>query len=362
LAAGHYRSASTKRFDAVVRRPVVTMKDVARAANVSLSTVSYALSGARPISAATRERIEQAMHDLGFTPNAMARGLASRRSHILALSLPWLENGLGGTQMEFVTSAAQTARSHGYHLVLWPFEPDDAEDIRTLAVQGLADGVIVMEVLLTDPRVAALEEAEVPFTMIGRTQAAADVRSVDIDFDQTTEDAVAHLVELGHRHIALLNHSQTSRDAGYGPTVRAATGFGRAMEVRGLTPVVEYCDESAAGGRAAVGRLLGQHAETTALVAMNEVATFGAVTELSALGRSIPEDFSVLSIVSSPGVGEMFNPPLTTMHAPGAELGRLGVEELLDLLRGTRTPDRPVLLTCTWTPGGSTAPPPTRTP
>jgi DNA-binding LacI/PurR family transcriptional regulator len=336
------------------------MKDVARAANVSLSTVSYAISGTRPISAATRERIEQAMQELGFSPNAMARGLASRKSHILALSLPWLENGLGGTQMEFVSSAAQTARSHGYHLVLWPFEPADAEDIRALAVQGLADGVIVMEVRLSDPRVAALEEAGVPFSMIGRTETASDVRSVDIDFDATTEDAVAHLTGLGHRHIALLNHSEASRDGGYGPTVRAATGFERAVQARGLTPVVEYCDESAAGGRAAVGRLLGEHPRTTALVAMNEVATFGAVTELSALGWRIPDDFSVLSIVSSPGVGEMFNPPLTTMHAPGAELGRLGVEELLELLREGRPAHRPVLLPCTWTPGNSTAPPPGR--
>jgi DNA-binding LacI/PurR family transcriptional regulator len=205
---------------------MATMKDVAAAANVSLSTVSYALSGARPVSTATRTRIESAMKELGFSPNAMARGLASRKSRILALSLPWTVNGLGGTQMEFVTSAAHAARSHGYHLVLWPFSPDEADDVRTLVLQGLADGVIVMEVGLSDPRITALDETKIPFTMIGRTQAADDARSVDIDFEQTTADAVAHLAELGHRHIALLNHSAASRDAGEPLSPLAGRGQG----------------------------------------------------------------------------------------------------------------------------------------
>lgn len=336
---------------------MATIKDVAAAANVSLSTVSYALNGTRPVSAATRERIEAAMKELGFSPNAMARGLASRKSRILALALPWTVNGLGGTQMEFVTSAAQAARSHGYHLVLWPFSPDEADDVRALALQGLADGVIVMEVGLSDPRIAALEETKIPFTMIGRTEADDDARSVDIDFEQTTAEAVAHLADLGHRHIALLNHSVASRDAGYGPTVRAATGFEAAMSARDLTATISYADESAEGGRKAVAMMLSDDPGITALVAMNENATFGAVTELRAHGLSIPEDFSVLAIASSPGVGAMFSPPLTTMHAPGAELGRLGVEELLALLERGEAPHHPVLLPCTLTSGASTAPP-----
>jgi DNA-binding LacI/PurR family transcriptional regulator len=81
---------------------VATMQDVATLANVSLSTVSYAINKTRPISAATRERIERAMVELDFRPNAIARSLASKRSRILALNFPGIENGLGATVMEFV--------------------------------------------------------------------------------------------------------------------------------------------------------------------------------------------------------------------------------------------------------------------
>lgn len=339
---------------------MATMQDVARLANVSLSTVSYALSDARPVSAATKVRIEAAMAELGFQRNAAARSLASRRTHVLALTFPAMQQGLGGTVSEFVASAAETASKHGYQLVLWPLGANQPREISDLAQQGQADGVLLMEVLLTDPRVDALSATGVPFTMIGRTEQTADLSYVDIDFTQTTEDAVAHLAELGHERIAFLNHSAASRAEGYGPTVRAHDGYTAAMRRRGLEPQAVLCDENPAAGRAAMSTLLARDPGLTAIITMNEIATFGVGVELQARGLRIPLDFSVLAIVTSPGVGAMSNPPLTTMHAPGAELGRLGVESLLALLhveQGNRV-EGPVLLPCHFEPGASTGPVP----
>lgn len=337
---------------------MATMQDVARLANVSLSTVSYALSGTRPVSAATKARVEAAMAELGFTPNALARGLASRRSRTLALIFPAMESGIGGTVAEFVSSAAATARGHGYHLVLWPFAAHQADEIRDLVHQGMADGVLLMEVCLTDARAEALHAAGLPFTMIGRTEDVAGLTYVDIDFDRTTEDAVAHLADLGHRRIGFLNHSAASAAAGYAPTIRAEQGFEAAMRRRGLEPLTVLSDESPRAGRAAMADLINREPGMTAVVTMNEVATFGATVELQSRGLRVPEDFSVLSIVTSPGVGEMSNPPLTTMHAPGAELGRLGVEALLGLIDGSGSQHDPILLPCEFEPGASTAAPP----
>ena len=337
---------------------MATMQDVARHAQVSLSTVSYALSGTRPVSAATKARIDTAMAELGFRPNAMARGLASRRSSTLALIFPAMESGLSGTVTEFVASAAAAAREHGYHLVLWPFGAHQADEIRDLVRQGLADGVLLMEVRLEDPRVAALHAAGLPFTMIGRTREVEGLAYVDIDFDRTTEDAVDHLTALGHEHIGFLNHSRESQEAGYGPTLRADVGFRAAMTRRGLVASSVLCHESPQAGRRAISELFEADPDMTALVSMNEMATFGATVELQDRGLRIPDDFSVLSIVTSPAVGALSNPPLTTMHAPGAELGRLSVKALLGQLSADgRTPE-PVLLSCRLEAGASTGPAP----
>jgi DNA-binding LacI/PurR family transcriptional regulator len=192
--------------------------------------------------------------------------------------------------------------------------------------------------------------------MIGRADDSNDSRCVDIDFDATTEDAVAHLAALGHRRIALLNHSSASREHGYGPTLRAESGFRAAMRSRGLSGETVWSDESPGAGRISIAGLLDAKPDLTAVIAMNEYAVIGAVTEIAARGLVIPQDFSVLSIVSSPLVAEMVQPALTTLHSPGAALGRLGVHSLLDQLDGRDPVGGPVLLPCRWEAGHSTGP------
>ena len=339
---------------------MATMQDVANLAQVSLSTVSCALSGSRPVSAATRERIDKAMRQLDFRPNAIARSLASRRSRILALTFPGAENRFGNTIMEFVSSAASAARDRGYHLVVWPYAVDQAEEMCDMSQQGLADGVIVMEVRLADPRIKALAAANVPFTLIGRDSPETDSRSVDIDFDATAEQAVAHLAALGHRTVGFLNHSDASRIDGYGPTLRGQLAFDRAVARHGLIPVSRYCDENPLAGRAAITEMRTSHPDLTALVAMNEDALFGVVAELHRSGVAVPDDFSLVSIVSSRPVSEMLDPVLTTLHSPGAELGRQGVHALLDQLDGAAELAAPVLVPCTLELGASTGPAPLR--
>ncbi|GAA1709446.1 LacI family DNA-binding transcriptional regulator [Isoptericola hypogeus] len=335
---------------------MATMQDVARRAGVSLSTVSYALSGTRSVSAATRDRVAAAMAELGYTPNAMARGLASRRSRVLALVYPAAERGLGGTVAEFVSAAADTARENGHHLVLWPFRTNQADEVRDLVLQGMADGVLVMEVTLDDPRVATLRDAGVPFTMIGRTRDVGGLPSVDVDFERTTREAVDHLVGLGHRRIAFLNHSEATATEGYAPTFRAEEGFAAAMRSHGLEPLTRRVDESPQAGREALADVLADQPGTTALVTMNEIATFGVLAELQHRGVGVPEQMSVLAIVTSPGVADMSNPPLTTMHAPGAELGRLAVLNLLSQVSGEGSPAAGALIGCTLEPGQSVGP------
>ena len=335
---------------------MATISDVARAAGVSVSTVSYAISGARPIRSETRERIQSAMRSLGFQPNAMARSLASRRSRVIALIYPQVGGGIGGTAGEFVQSVAEGAREAGYQLVLWPFRTDQAREIRNLARQGMADGVLLMEVCLDDERIDVLEAAKVPYAMIGRTRDVSERPSVDIDFASTMETAIAHLVGLGHRRIAFVNHSGEQMSAGYGPAVRAAAAYDELMTVRGLVPLSRTCDDSPVTGRAVTAELLATDPELTAIITMNELATFGVYAELASRNLSIPGDVSVLGIVTSPGVGTLSYPPLTTMHSPGAELGRLAVDCLLSQLDPARRPIPNQLIPCVLEQGMSIGP------
>src|ERR1700742_1020723 len=169
---------------------VPTMADVARLAGVSSSTVSYALTGARPISAATRERIQHAMEDLGYTPNAFARGLKSKRSRIIALLFPRDGRDLGLSTFEYILGASDHAQELGYHLLLWTTEAEALDELGQLARQGLVDGALLMEVRLRDQRLEVLSESGLPFAMIGRTADPVGVDFADTNFDQCARVAV----------------------------------------------------------------------------------------------------------------------------------------------------------------------------
>lgn len=333
-----------------------TMADVAKHANVALSTVSYAINGTRPISEETRQRIFAAMEELGYRPNALARGLASKRSRILALLFSAPERGLGITELEFVTSAADVARENDYHLILWSSEIHNLDELRQLTQQGLVDGVIVMEVHLNDERIKLLREINVPFSMIGRCDDTSGIGYVDIDFRQTLKESVDYLAGLGHKRIAFINHSQTEYDAKYGPAIRAQARFEEAVRAAGLRGYSRLCRAAPMAGYEVWKSLLAEDPALTALISMNERAIPGIIQATADAGWTIPDDFSLVSIVSSARSAEMVMPPLTTMEPQTIQMGRLGVELLIQQLEGPLEEIPQVLLPCHLVVRGSSGP------
>ena len=334
---------------------MATMRDVAQRANVSIATVSFVVNQTKRVAPETRARIVSAMDELGYRRNIVARALASRRTRIIALLFPALDHRLGSTALSFVTSAASTASARGYHLVLWPIS-NDADQVTELVAGGLVDGVLLMEVQLDDARVDRLVESGTPFAMIGRTRDPSGLPFVDMDFERTVEDALDYVTSLGHERIALVVERLDSSMTGYGPLVRTEESYRRRMVDRGFDPVVVICEESPAGGRSAAAELLSRAPDTTAVLVLNEDAAHGLTSGLLRAGRRIPDDVSILSLATSAEMGAMADPVLTVMSAPGVELGRLGVEALIDRLDGTSAGLPQVLLACPLQIGESTGP------
>jgi DNA-binding LacI/PurR family transcriptional regulator len=169
---------------------------------------------------------------------------------------------------------------------------------------------------------------------------------------------VAYLVQLGHRQIAFLNHSEEAFNAGYGPSVRAAAGFDEAARAAGLTPISRFCGDTVLAGQEVFEELIHAHPEVTALMTMNERATVGVMQAAGARGWRIPDDLSLVSLVSSARVAEMTLPPLTALTPQSAELGRLGVEMLIEQLEDGRHELVQQLLPCRLVVRGSTGPSP----
>lgn len=338
---------------------MTSLRDVAARAQVAVSTVSAALNGTRPVKAETKRRIEQAAAELGYRPNVLARGLVSKRTRILALLFPAPHSGFGLTEMQFATGAAEAASELGYHLLLSPENADPVDELRYLTGLGLVDGVLLMEVRLDDERTEFLLGAGVPFSMIGRTRDPGALDYADIDFARMATDAVAHLAGLGHRAIAFFNHSTSAYSAQYGPSIRAGEEFAAAAALAGLGYAGHLRAGTAEEGRAAFERLMAEHPEVTALAVMSDQAAVGVIAAVAERGWRIPHDLTLMLVLSSARVAEMFHPRLTTLEPPSAELGRLGARMLIDRLTGAPdAPPRQRLVPCRLVPGDSSGPPP----
>jgi DNA-binding LacI/PurR family transcriptional regulator len=337
---------------------VATMQDVANLANVSLATVSFTINNSKPVSPKTRAKVQQAMKDLGYRRNAVGSALARGRTHVLALLYPALQHRFSSTSVRFFTSAADQARLRGYNLVLWPMS-NEAEAVSELTASGLVDGVILMEVQLDDPRVIELSGGAVPFALIGRTRDTTGISFVDVDFETTVEDAIDRLSRRGHTNLILIDGGIGSQLlGGYGPVARARKTFGEVTMQRGLVGSVMSGLETPAGGRALAREFVAEHPEVTGVLIMNEHSAPGFVAELKSAGYAIPRDISIISIASSVDIASMADPELAVLISPADELGRLGVDALIERIDERDKPLPQQLIQCSYSPGHSVGPAP----
>jgi DNA-binding LacI/PurR family transcriptional regulator len=334
------------------------MREVAARAGVSIATVSFVVNGTKAVSEPTRRAVTEAMRELGYRNNVVARALASKRTRIIALLFPGDVLRLSRIALEIFMSAATRAAELGYHLVLWPtgVAPDEVADL----VSGrLVDGVIVMEVRMDDARIRELAALDVPYVSIGRTADTRDLPFVDMDFEGTVAGGLDHLQGLGHRRFGLVVEDlEDGPLRGYGPTTRTERAFREETAARGRAGAVARCAPTPTGGRAAAAELLAADPGITAVMILNDQAARGLLSGLDAAGRRVPDDVSILSLASSTEVGALVEPALSTMDAPGPELGRLAVETLLARLDGTAAELPHALLPCRLHEAASTGPAP----
>ncbi|MFJ3893798.1 MULTISPECIES: LacI family DNA-binding transcriptional regulator [unclassified Streptomyces] len=332
---------------------MVKITDVARHAGVSPSTVSYALSGKRPISEETRLRVEASIRELGYRPHAGARALASSRSNVLALVIP-LRTGIHvPVVMRFAVSVVTTARRHDHDVLLLTQEEGE-EGLRRVADTALVDAMIVMDVQLDDPRLPLLRSLDRPSVMIGFPAEADGLTCIDLDFRAAGELCVERLAGLGHRVVALVGSPPEVYVRQTAFAQRVVQGFTAAADRNGLASSVHPCEAAPAAALAVAERLLREQPALTGVVVHNEPLLEPLVDAFEQLGLRVPGDLSITAICPDE-LAESARVPVTSVALPAAELGSRAVELLMRKLDGQDVPDA-TLLAPRLTERASTAP------
>jgi LacI family transcriptional regulator len=307
---------------------MITVKDVAKQAQVSVGTVSNALTRRRPVSEETRQRVLKAIEELGYQPNLVARSLIDRRSYTLAVVTGRLEYYGGSRTLVGIESGA---RALGYsvllHLIRTPTQADLPALLSALTSRRV-DGVI-----WAVPELAT--QVELPLPMIFLFMPPQPGRSVvTMEHRAGAVLATQHLLDQGRRKIGLVNGPLTwwvarERQAGWQETLKHA---GRAAD----ESLIVHGDWSAASGEQRLAQLLEQQPDIDAVLAGNDQMALGVLRAAHLRGRRIPEDLAVVGFDNTPE-SALYWPALTTVHLRHVEIGRIAVEQLVGMIEARQS-------------------------
>jgi len=315
----------------------VTISDIAQEARVSKTAVSFAFNMPGRLSKQTTEHILAVARRMGYTPNPIARSLNTRRTNAIGLIMPQdipdvLRNPFFA---ELMRGVGEVCKRGGFSLMLIPPMRGSLVDATYAA---LVDGCLVLGLEYDDLVVKALIQRHIPFVMVD-ADAPAHIASVNVDDCAGARMAMKHLLDMGHRRIAVASlDSRVSRFEDYrGVLRRRMNGYAAALAEYGLTLrspgiYVHECDPSVEGGRRVFDLLRAHSPAPTAVVALSDAIAWGIIEAAHLNSVSIPRDLAVVGFDDLPA-SHLMQPALTSVRQSAVEKGRRAAELFVDLLR-----------------------------
>ncbi|WP_276357476.1 LacI family DNA-binding transcriptional regulator [Cohnella caldifontis] len=306
----------------------ITIKDVAKKAGVSPSTVSRVLSNHPRISKETARKVKTIMEELGYHQNVMARSLVSNKTYTLGMVLPRPAEELFQNHFfaENIRGITTQASRNGYDLLMTAghSEAEELTAVTRLVKGRRVDGIILLQSRRNDPIIAFLRNEGFPFVLIGHSE--EEILCVDNDNVQAAFDATQHLIAQGHERIGFVSgppHLTVSIDR--------LEGYRKAMNGHWLPMQPEWIVEGEflqESGYRAMSYLMNLPERPTALVVIDDIVTFGILRGLNELGYRVPDDLSLVSF-NNIALAELSSPPLSSVDIGIYQLGYMASQQLI---------------------------------
>lgn len=304
----------------------VTMMEVARTSGVSYSTVSRVLSGYEFVKKATRDRVMDAVEQLGYVANLQARSLAGGRSRIIGMLVPNLDNGYVGTIMRGIDQELERAK---YDLILYTSHrhPGNESVYVSTITNGMTEGLLLIAPLVPTTYMDDLRARNFPYVLIDQADRTENSCVVEATNWQGAYDATRYLSQLGHTRIAFITGALAIRSA-----VDRLRGYKAALADCDIPVreewVIEGDFQQQTGYETAKRLLQSADPRPTAIFASNDLSAFGAMDAARECGLRIPDDISIIGFDDVPQSSVIY-PKLTTIRQPLEQMGQVAAQMLL---------------------------------
>jgi LacI family transcriptional regulator len=319
----------------------ITIYDVAREANVSMATVSRVVNGNPNVKPTTRKKVMEVIDRLGYRPNAVARGLASKKTTTVGVIIPDISNVIFA---ELARGIEDIATMYNYNIILSNSDQNIDKEIRLLNTMlgKQVDGLVFMSGNITNEHVSEFEKSPVPIVLAGSIEDTGKIPSVNIEHEQAVYDAVKSFIDSGHKHIAMVIgplHEPINAE-------NKLSGYKRALSEAGIPydeELVTEGDYTYDSGIEAIEKLLEASNKPTAIFVASDEMALGVVHGAEDKGYKIPDDFEVITSENSK-LSLMVRPQLTTIVQPLYDIGAVAMRLLTKLMNNEEVEEQKVIL------------------
>jgi LacI family transcriptional regulator len=319
----------------------VTIYDVAREANVSMATVSRVVNGNPNVKPTTRKKVQEAIDRLGYRPNAVARGLASKKTTTVGVIIPDISNIF---YSELARGIEDIATMYKYNIILSNSDQNKDKEFHLLNTMlgKQVDGIVFMSGNITEEHVEEFEKSPVPIVLAASVESTNTVPAVTIDVEQAAYDAVTEFANKGHKKIAFVTGPLNEPINGE----KKLNGYKRAIEDAGISYneelVIEgdYTYDSGIEGFERIHELADK--PTAVFVGTDEMA-LGVIHSAQDLGYSIPNDFEIISFDNT-RLALMVRPQLTSVVQPMYDIGAVAMRLLTKFMNKENVEEQIVTL------------------
>ncbi|SHK15528.1 LacI family DNA-binding transcriptional regulator [Paramaledivibacter caminithermalis] len=319
----------------------VTIKDVAKKANVSISTVSRVINDSKPVSDEIKHRVLKVIEETGYIPNPVARSLVMKKSQLIGVIVPNISNIFIG---EVLNGIEEIGKMYNYDILLCNTYGELNQELRYLNLlkSKQVEGIIFMTWELQNEHKEFFAKEDIPIVMINRNASDANITSVSIDHRKAAYEMTKYLIKNGHRRIALIRGNMQNYIFG----IDQYEGYSKAMKESNLEidkRLIKNCEFKLDLAYNAVQEMINDETLSTAIFATTDYMAFGAINALIDNGYKVPEDVSVAGF-NDIKLASIYRPKLTTIRQPIYDIGAVAIRVIIKKIKGEEIKDNVFVL------------------
>jgi len=324
-----------------MKKSTITIKDVAKQAGVSISTVSRVINDSKPVTDEVKQKVLDVIKETGYIPNPLARSLVTKKSQLIGVIVPEVSDSFVN---EILNGIEEVAKMYDYEILLANTYSDKAQELKCINLLRAkqVEGIVMISWKVEEEHINYIQNCGIPASYISKTARDYDIHTVSVNNTEATYDMTKYLIEKGHKDIAFIMTSQDDTVL----EMERLSGYEKALKEKNIKinkDLIKYGETTYEAGYSSMKELLNEGKVPHAAFVTGDEAAIGAINAICDAGYRVPEDISVAGF-NDVKIAKIYRPKLTTVHQPLYDMGAVAIRMVIKMINNEPLEDKKIEL------------------